>query len=164
MCDMDKINALLGLPGNEFRDDEYPDEPANIATEIPQTTTASGHTISRCGSDTDIDRSEVERYLSWCVDRVPLTLHTGEAVKTHAANVRSDSRQVSAWSQQRFRPYRTKNGSSCQTQFGTTSNSSPAMLASWLAVPESFSSAGVIALILATVMKYHRSCCSAAID
>ena len=92
MYDMDKINALLGLPGNDFRDEEYPDEPVNIAAEIPATTTAYGHTISRYDSDTDIDRSEVERYLSWCVDRVPLTLHTGEAVKTHVANVRSDSR------------------------------------------------------------------------
>ena len=97
MYDMEKINALLGLPGNEFKDDEYPDEPVNIATEIPQTTTAYGHSLSRdrrYGSDTDIDRSEVERYLSWCVDRVPLTLHTGEAVKTHVANVRSDIRQI----------------------------------------------------------------------
>lgn len=34
--------------------------------------------MSRYGSDADIDRSEVERYLSWAVDRVSLTLHTGE--------------------------------------------------------------------------------------
>ena len=105
MYDMDKINALLGLSpaatdedtAIEFKDDDYPDEPLNIATEIPQTTTAYGHAMSRDrrhGSNADIDRSEVERYLSWCVDRVPLTLHTGEAVKTHVANVRSDSRQV----------------------------------------------------------------------
>jgi len=33
----------------------------NIATEIPQTTTAYGHSLSRYGSDADIDRSEVER-------------------------------------------------------------------------------------------------------
>ncbi len=36
----------------------------------------------------------MERYLSWSVDRVPLTLHASEPVKTHVANVRSDSRQV----------------------------------------------------------------------
>ena len=105
MYDMDKINALLGLSPAatdedttvEFMDEDYPDEPVNIATEIPQTTTVYGHAMSRdrrSGIDTDIDRSEVERYLNWTVDRVPLTLHTGEAVKTHVANVRSDSRQV----------------------------------------------------------------------
>ena len=102
MYDMDRINALLGLINSEAEDDALDatvefkdnDEPVNIATEIPASTTAYGHTMSRYGSDTDIDRSEVERYLSWCVDRVPLTLHTGEAVKTHVANVRSDSRQV----------------------------------------------------------------------
>lgn len=46
MYDMDKINVLLGLPqaaiedakAVEFKDDDYPDEPVSIATEIPQTT------------------------------------------------------------------------------------------------------------------------------
>jgi phage/plasmid-like protein (TIGR03299 family) len=102
MYDMKRINALLGLaPENpdddttvEFIDDDYPEETVNIAAEIPKTTTAYGHTLSRLGTDSDIERSEVERYLSWCVDRVPLTLQTGEPVKTHVANVRSDSRQV----------------------------------------------------------------------
>ena len=55
MYDMDKINALLGLSPEapdddttvDFTDDDYPDEPVNIATEIPQTTTAYGHAMSR---------------------------------------------------------------------------------------------------------------------
>ncbi len=98
MYDMDKINAFLGVspesPDEDTAFDDYPHEPANIALEIPQTTTAYGHTLGRSGGDTDIDRSEVERYLSWWVDRVPITLQTGEPVKTHVANVRSDSRQV----------------------------------------------------------------------
>jgi hypothetical protein len=69
MYDMEKINALLGLSPEtldedttiDFMEDDYPDEPVNIATEIPQTTTAYGHSLSRYGSDADIDRSEVER-------------------------------------------------------------------------------------------------------
>ncbi|HQX50057.1 MAG TPA: DUF932 domain-containing protein [Planctomycetaceae bacterium] len=105
MYDMEKINALLGLSSGddatdaaiEFMDEQDASVAVNIAAEIPQTTTEYGHTLSRgrsYGDHSDIDRAEVERYLSWSVDRIPLTLHTGEPVKTHVANVRSDSRQV----------------------------------------------------------------------
>jgi phage/plasmid-like protein (TIGR03299 family) len=111
MYDMDRINALLGLPGNATNEDaadaaidlldktetsETVDE-VNIAEEIPKTATVYGHSMAsaRAFSDVaDVDREDVERYLSWSVDRVPMTLHTGEAVKSHVANVRSDSRQV----------------------------------------------------------------------
>ncbi len=105
MYDMEKINALLGLSSSddatdaaiEFMDEDDASVAVNIATEIPQTTTAYGHSVALgrgYGCNADIDRSEVERYLSWAVDRVPLTLHTGQPVNSHVANVRSDSRQV----------------------------------------------------------------------
>ena len=105
MFEMEEINALLGLSSNddatyasiEFMDEDDAGVTVNIATEIPQTTTAYGHSLSRThhySDNTDIDRSEVERYLSWAVDRIPLTLHTGEPEKTHATNVCRDRRQV----------------------------------------------------------------------
>ena len=75
MYDMEKINALLGLSSGddatdaaiEFMDEEDASVAVNIATDIPQTTTAYGHSLSRgrsYGDHSDIDRAEVERYLS----------------------------------------------------------------------------------------------------
>jgi phage/plasmid-like protein (TIGR03299 family) len=107
MYDMDKINALLRLTSTGTGDDppdtsgefmdEVIDKGVNIADEIPQTTTVYGHSMvpdQRNGDDSNLDRYEVERYLNWSVDRIPLTLQTGELVKSHVANVRSDSRHV----------------------------------------------------------------------
>lgn len=108
MYDMDRINALLGYTrdvrddderdvGDEFTHAEAETSADNVAVHVPQTTTAYGHILPsarRNGQDRDVDRADVERYLNWAVDRVPLTLSTGEPVTTHVANVRSDSRQV----------------------------------------------------------------------
>jgi len=50
------------------------------------------------GSDSvgsgDVERAKVEKYLGWQVERTGLVLATGEPVKTHVAQVRSDSRTV----------------------------------------------------------------------
>jgi phage/plasmid-like protein (TIGR03299 family) len=45
-------------------------------------------------SDGDVERDRVINYLGWRVERTPLKLVSGEPVKTHVAQVRSDNRDV----------------------------------------------------------------------